>query len=235
MFQERQFLLNTGAEVIDFSMKDPRNRASEYSDHFVGHQSYETAQGAAARVRSALQLIHSPEAVKKMGALIDRTQPDIVHCHNIYHQLTPSIIRAAKRRAVPVVLTLHDYKPVCPVYTRLRNGQMCSDCLDGSFVNVVKHRCADGSLGKSALLLAEAWFQRLLGSYESVDTLVAPSDFMRRSLTQHRFADDKVQVLYNGIDCNEISEARRDSGYVLYLGRLSQEKGIETLWLPTTR
>ena len=53
-----------------------------------------------------MKLIHSPEAVDKIGALIDQTRPDVVHCHNIYHQLTPSIIGAAKRRGVPVVLTL---------------------------------------------------------------------------------------------------------------------------------
>jgi glycosyltransferase involved in cell wall biosynthesis len=174
-------------------------------------------------------LIHSPEAVRMIGRLIDRTQPDIVHCHNIYHQLTPSIIGAAKRRGVPVVLTLHDYKPICPVYTRLRHGEVCSQCSGNRFSQVVKNRCADGSIGKSALLFAEAWVQRLLGSYEKVDTLVAPSEFMRASVTQHRFPRGRVAVIYNGIDCAAIAPTSEDQGYVLYLGRLSAEKGVETL------
>jgi glycosyltransferase involved in cell wall biosynthesis len=229
MFEERNFLLKAGCEVVDFSMQDERNLPSPYSEYFVAHQSYETATGAGGKVRAALKLIHSPEAVGKIGKLIDRTEPDVVHCHNIYHQLTPSIIRAAKRRGVPVVLTLHDYKPVCPVYTRLQNGHVCSACLDGSFSNVVKHRCANGSLGKSALLLAEAWFQRLLGSYDDVDRVVAPSEFMRQSVTQRRFPMDRVDVIYNGIDCGAITPALVDRGYVLYLGRLSPEKGVETL------
>ncbi|MBK1717892.1 glycosyltransferase family 4 protein [Thiocystis violacea] len=229
MFQEKAFLLKTGIEVIDFSMRDPRNSPSDYSDDFVSYQSYEGATGAGARIRSALKLIHSPEAVRNIGRLIDRTRPDIVHAHNIYHQLTPSIIGAAKRRGIPVVLTLHDYKPVCPVYTRLRQGQVCSDCLGGRFSNVVRHRCADGSLGKSALLYAEAWFQRLIGSYEQVDRLIAPSAFMHRSVTAHRFAPSQVEVIHNGIDCDAPPEASEDDGYALYLGRLSHEKGIETL------
>jgi glycosyltransferase involved in cell wall biosynthesis len=229
MFQERDFLLKAGCAVIDFSMQDGRNAPSAYSEYFVANQSYETATGAGAKARAALKLIHSPEAVRKIGQLIERTEPDLVHCHNIYHQLTPSIIRAAKRRGVPVVLTLHDYKPICPVYTRLRHGRVCSDCIGGRFSNVVKHRCANGSLGKSALLLAEAWMQRLLGSYDEVDRMVAPSHFMRQSVTQHRFPANRVDVIYNGIDCGAMAPTSDDRGYILYLGRLSPEKGIETL------
>jgi glycosyltransferase involved in cell wall biosynthesis len=229
MFGEREYLRSCGVEVIDFAMQDPRNLPSPYADHFVSGRAYAGAQGAAARLGSALTLVHSPEAVRRIGKLIDLTQPDLVHCHNVYHQLTPSIVGAAKRRGVPVVLTLHDYKPVCPVYTRLRQGQLCSECLGGRFFNVVRHRCADGSLGKSALLLAEAWVQRLMGSYERVDRFVAPSEAMRRAVTRHRFPEERVEVVYNGIDCSAIAPSREDGGYALYLGRLSPEKGIETL------
>jgi glycosyltransferase involved in cell wall biosynthesis len=229
MFQEREFLREAGVEVVDFSMQDPRNLPSAQSGDFVGRQSYETAEGRGARVRAALKLIHSREAVRNITRLIDRTRPDILHCHNIYHQLTPSIIGAAKRRGLPVVLTLHDYKPVCPVYTRLQHGQVCSECLGSQFTNVLKHRCADGSLGKSALLFVEAQVQRLLGSYEKVDRFVAPSEFMRQSVTQHRFAPDRVEVIYNGIACSASAPTPEDQGYALYLGRLSPEKGIETL------
>ena len=81
-------------------MEDERNIPSDYAGDFVANQTYRGAAGSS--VRSALKLIHSGEAVRKIGALIDRTRPDLVHCHNIYHQLTPSIIGAAKRRGVPV-------------------------------------------------------------------------------------------------------------------------------------
>lgn len=230
MFQERDFLLRSGFDVIDFSMQDPRNVYSDYSGHFVSNRSYETgAGGTLARIGAALKLMHSPEAVRKIGQLIDETQPDIVHCHNIYHQLTPSIIGAAKGRQVPVVLTLHDYKPICPTYTRLRDGHVCSACIENQFSNVMKYRCADGSLGKSALLYAEATVQRLFRSYEKVDMFIAPSEFMRSSVTQHRLDEDRVEVIYNGIDCAAIDVAAEDQGYALYLGRLSPEKGIETL------
>lgn len=230
MFQERDFLKSRGVAVVDFSMQDARNLDSPHSFYFVANQSYgDNGQGALGRLRSAFHLIHSPEAVKKMGAAIDAERPDIVHCHNIYHQLTPSIIAAAKCRNIPVVLTLHDYKTVCPVYLRLRRGRVCSDCLNMEFFNVLKNRCADNSLGKSALLYAEAVVQKLLGNYEKVDLLLAPSQFMADSVTQRRFPKERVRLLYNGIDVNAVTPSAEHGSYILYMGRLSAEKGIPTL------
>lgn len=227
LFQERAFLKQLGHEVVDFSMRDSRNISSNYADYFVAGYDYR-ASGWVHKARAVSAFMHSWEAVRRIGVLIDRHRPDVLHCHNIYHQLTPSIIGAAKQRAVPVVLTLHDYKPVCPAYTRLREGAVCSKCLDGTFRGVIHGRCAEGSLARSALLYAEAVLQRWLGSYERVDKFIAPSDFMRRSVLT-RFREDQVDLLPNGVDLAEISQSFRDDNYVLYLGRLSAEKGIETL------
>lgn len=228
MFQERDFLLAQGHEVIDFSMDDPRNFESPYRDHFVANQDYRGPQGKLAKLRTAAQFIHSGGAARKMYALVRETRPDIVHCHNIYHQLTPSIIGAAKRGGAKVVLTLHDYKPVCPVYNRLRQDKPCSDCLDGAFSNVLKHRCANGSLGKSALLYAEATVQKWLGNYEQVDAFIAPSRFMAEAIA-HRVPESRSRLLYNGVDLDGIQPSQTDEGYALFLGRLSPEKGVETL------
>lgn len=229
MFQERDFLLRTGHEVVDFSMRDDRNFQSAYEKYFVGNRSYAGGgSGKLGRVADALSFIHSPEAVRNIGRLIDETRPDLVHCHNIYHQLTPSIIGAAKKRGVPVVLTLHDSKPVCPSYYRVREGRPCSECLGGDFLNVVRYRCADGSFGKSTLLYAEARIQQFMGNYEDVDAFIAPSRFMQESVA-HRIPHERIKLLYNGIDTNAIAKSEIDDGYVLFLGRLVPEKGIETL------
>jgi glycosyltransferase involved in cell wall biosynthesis len=228
LFQERDFLLAAGHEVVDFSMRDTRNLPSPCSEHFVENHDYRGAGGAGVKIRTALSLVHSFEAVGRIKRLIRETRPDLVHCHNIYHQLTPSIIGAAKDMGVPVVLTLHDSKPVCPTYNRLREGKPCSECLGGDFSRVLRHRCADGSLGKSALLFLEASVQRWLGNYEKVDAFIAPSQFMKEAIS-HRVPAGRVSVLYNGVDTKGIEAASGDEGYALYLGRLSQEKGVETL------
>jgi len=226
MFEERDFLLRCGHEVVDFSMHDSRNLESRDSAYFVQAQDYRA--GGLGKIKTALSLVHSTEATRKIGRLIDDTRPDIVHCHNIYHQLTPSIIGTAKAKGVPVVLTLHDSKPVCPSYVRLSQGKPCSACLDGGFSNVVRRRCADGSTGKSVLLYLEAVIQRWMGNYEKVDRFIAPSQFMRDSVL-HRFPEERVTVLYNGIHVKSYDVSQRDRGYVLFLGRISAEKGVETL------
>ena len=227
LFQERDYLLEEGHEAVDFSMQDERNFESVYGESFVSRQDYRSG-GKLGQLRSMLTFVHSREAVRKIGTLIDRTRPDLVHCHNIYHQLTPSIIGAAKHRGVPVVLTLHDYKPVCPAYNRLRHGEPCSLCLGGDFRQVLSNRCADGSRAKSLLLYAEAVVQRHLGNYEMVDTFIAPSRFMAESIA-HRIPQERVRLLYNGVDTNNVRGSGVDAGYALYLGRLSKEKGVATL------
>lgn len=228
MFQERDFLQRQGHAVVDFAMLDDRNLESPHSSFFVSSQDYRGDGGKLRKLKSAAAFVHSSEAARKMGELIDCTRPELVHCHNIYHQLTPSIIGAAKARSVPVLLTLHDYKPVCPAYTRLRRGKPCSDCIDGDFSHVLKHRCAEDSFGKSALLFAEATIQRRLGNYEKVDRYIAPSRFMADSVA-HRISAERISLLYNGVDCSAIDTSEADQGYVLYLGRLSAEKGVAAL------
>ncbi|MDP1659518.1 MAG: glycosyltransferase family 4 protein [Methylotenera sp.] len=229
MFQERDYLQQSGHQVVDFSMRDERNFPSVNSVNFVGNRSYKSkGVSKLAKLADAFSFIHSPDAVRNIGRLIEETKPDIVHCHNIYHQLTPSIIGAAKKHGVPVVLTLHDYKPVCPTYNRLCNGKPCSSCLDGDFLQVLRNRCADGSLSKSALLYAEAVVQKLMHNYEKVDAFIAPSRFMQESIS-HRIPSERIKLLYNGIDTNEVGGSGTDDGYVLFLGRLVKEKGVETL------
>ena len=227
MFDEMELMKKSGLDVVEFSMHDERNLPSRYDSYFVSQKGYRSSS-LTGQIKSALSFIHSREAVKQISRLIRDEKPDLLHCHNIYHQLTPSIIGAAARLNIPVVLTLHDYKPVCPVYTQLANGQPCTKCSDGRFGALLSQRCANGSIGRSALLWAEARYQAAANSYQRVDKFIAPSRFMRDAVVR-RFGEDKVVHIPNGIDSSLIEVPRQDKGFVLYLGRLSPEKGVETL------
>ncbi|MDF0578241.1 glycosyltransferase family 4 protein [Bradyrhizobium yuanmingense] len=227
MFDEMDLMRRRNVDVVEFSMHDDRNIPSRFQSYFVSQKSYR-ASSRREKLRSALSFIHSSEAVSNITRLIRDEKPDILHCHNIYHQLTPSIITAAAEMGVPVALTLHDYKPVCPVYTQLSGGEPCARCGDGAFETILTRRCADGSLGRSALLWAEARYHALLGSYHRVEKFIAPSRFMYDAVVR-RLGADKVVHIPNGIDASRIDASIGDDGYALYFGRLSPEKGVENL------
>lgn len=227
MFDEINLMRKHAVDVVEFSMCDPRNRPSRYGSYFVSLKDYRSTSRVT-RLRSALSFINSREAADKISSLICNEKPDIMHCHNVYHQLTPSIINAASRIKIPIVLTLHDYKLVCPVYTRLSNGHVCTKCSDGHYEALLVQRCADGSIGRSVLLWGEARFHAAAGSYRRVDRFIAPSRFMRDAVVP-RLGEDKVVYIPNGVDTSRIEVSEQDDGFVLYLGRLSPEKGVETL------
>jgi glycosyltransferase involved in cell wall biosynthesis len=227
MFDEMKVMREHELDVIEISTRDPRNLPSKFESYFASEKSYRSGSPKE-KLGSALSLIHSREAVRNIAALIRDEKPDILHCHNIYHQLTPSIINAASAMGLPVVLTLHDFKIVCPTYLQLRNGKACTECAGGKLGSLLHHRCAGGSLAQSALLWAEARYHSAIRSYHRVSKFIAPSLFMRNSV-RDRLGDDKVVHIPNGIDASRIEVTGEDENYALFLGRLSPEKGIETL------
>ena len=234
-FQERDFLINNGHKVIDFSVQHPENLPSEYSDYFVSNVDYHGSSKASNisfldKCRIATDFIHNREAVQKMGALIEKEKPDIAHLHNIYHQITPLIIPVLKNAGVKVVLTLHDYKLICPRYS-MRNAKnaICNKCQGKYFVQATINRCQEGSVLKSLLLSVEGYWQKWAKRYEQVDLFLSPSRFLADLLAKYRIDPGRIKVLHNGIDINEYKPSEEDAGYAIYFGRISREKGVEIL------
>ena len=225
--QERNFLLNRGINVVDFSMEDARNFPSDYSTFFVSRIDYYGSMGIWSKLKQGAKFIHSSEAVEKIERIIRRKRPDIAHLHNIYHQLTPSIIPVLKRRGVKVVLTLHDGKLICPSYLMLAGEKPCVACRGRSFWKPLTTHCV-GSRGREVLLALEAFWHKWVRSYEQVDLFLSPSRFLAELVSQ-RVPEEKIRVLHNGVDLSAYPSSSNDDGYALYFGRLSREKGVETL------
>ena len=227
-FQERDHLKAAGVQVMDFSMQHEKNLPSNYTKWFVSNVDYHGNSGIGGKIKTAIDFIHNAEACRKFNDLLLSEKPDIVHFHNIYHQLTPSIIAIAKRFGCKTVLTAHDYKIVCPSYTMLRDGHVCDACLKGSVWNAFRYRCQEGSAGKSLLLSLEATWQDIARNYHKLDAIVSPSAFLREQLIR-KITDVPVEVIVNGIDDTKPIGDTRDDGYFLFIGRLSREKGVATL------
>ncbi len=230
MFDTARLLQQHGHQVSFFAMHHPLNLPSEYSPFFVSQVEYHNHLGLFRKAVAAGRLLYSFEARKKLQALIKQAKPDIVHLNNIYHQLSPSIIDEIHRRGIPMVMTAHDFKLVCPIYICLRDGKECSLCSHGRYYNCLLHRCTKGSWAMSLLNTLEMYLHhRLLRVYEKVKVVIAPSLYVKRKIKAMGFPG-KVVCLPNFVplaDFQPSYEAAENS--IVYFGRLSREKGLATL------
>lgn len=226
-FQERELLHKQGLAVVDFSMKHEQNVPSSFSDYFVPNIDYYSQKNVLQKIRNGLSFIHSPTAVKNIEQLITKEKPDIAHLHNIYHQLTPSIIPILKKHGIKVVLTLHDCKLTCPSYLALSRKKICTRCEGKKFWKPFTTNCQN-SLSRGFLLSVEALYHQYRRSYDGVDLFLTPSRFFAE-LTTQRIAPERIRTLHNGIDIDKYQANYDNQGYAIYLGRISKEKGIETL------
>ena len=226
--QDRDFLISRNITILDFSMLHPDNIFSSYTDYFVRNVNYSTTAGLFMKIRDAVNFIHSSEAVNNITRLVEKERPQIAHLHNIYHQLTPSIIPALKRLGVKVIFSIHDAKLLCPAYLMLRKGKICNLCNGRGFYHAAISGCQKSYL-RGLLFTAEAYFHQWKKSYDSVDLFIQPSKFYADLFGTRRFPASKLRVLVNGIDMSMYKPTWQDHGYILYFGRLSAEKGVATL------
>jgi glycosyltransferase involved in cell wall biosynthesis len=230
LFELLEELPARGYTAIPFGMRHRLNAPRPHDDLFVDEVDYSRREGLLPDLRKAWRILHSVQAHRNIVALIERTRPDLAHLHNIYHQISPSILPALKDAGVPVVMTLHDLKLACPNYTMRTQGEICERCLPHRYHEAVRHRCVRGSRLASALCALEAYWHHHRGTYlRNVDAFVVPSDFYRRKMVQAGVAAEKVVWIPSFTHVERYDPAYLGSDYCLYLGRLSAEKGLLTL------
>jgi glycosyltransferase involved in cell wall biosynthesis len=228
MFDEATHVVKRGHEALFFGHRHPSMSSAPHSEFFPDPVEFESVRGLA-KVRTAARIVANRDAAKKFGSLLDLARPDIVHAHNIYAGLTPRILDEATFRSVPSVLTLHDYKLACPSYLMLRRGEVCDACVGSTFVHCLARRCHKESLLASAVTTVEAIFNALTRKWQQARLLICPSKFVRELMIRHGYSPGKLRHVPNGIDLAEWPRSSAEDGYVLYVGRLSAEKGIEIL------
>ncbi len=183
-----------------------------------------------------LKTIYSREARKKLRLVLEDFRPDVCHVNNFNYQLTPSILleiaawRKKTKKNCPIVYTAHDLQLVCPNHMCVNPGSnaICEKCLGGHYLNCLKGKCIHGSTAKSAVGMAEAVYWKMRGVYKLIDTVICCSHFLKTKLDTYPALRDKTIGLHNFID-DVPWEKPEKQDYVLYFGRYSKEKGIETL------
>ena len=224
-FGTAQILLEAGHEVVFFSFADDNNEKTgcpEYFIHWGG------------KLRQLRNYFCNKDAARTMEKILLIEKPDIAHAHLMWGGMTGAIIPILHKHGVPLVHSVHDYRMICPAYTfRNGRGQICESCKTGGFIQCVKNRCAKGSLVKSALMAYEMSFRnKRWHPAEALDGIIYVSHFARikHEELEPRFSQVLSEVLYNISTVGDtFPPLEKDSGYYLYYGRLSGEKGIETL------
>lgn len=188
-----------------------------------------TIEGTFAKIAAAGSLFHSTYSSQKMTALIRTFRPEILHIHNWFPLLSPSIISAANEQGIPVIQTLHNFRMLCVNGTMHRDGHICHDCLGKQLpVNGAVHRCYSNSRLGSALVATAFSYHRLAHTWDGVTTFIALSEYQKALLVLGGVDAGQIIVKPNFVKhTNEVGSGR--GGYALFVGRLTPEKGIRTV------
>lgn len=228
--EHNKLFRDSGWEVVPFAMVHEKNIDTPWSRYFVDEVEFGERYSLTQKLIRSAKVIYSFEARRKLTRLLDVTQPDVCHAHNIYHHISPSILGLLKRRAVPVILSLHDLKIACPAYNMLASDGICERCKGGRLYNVVAHRCIKGSAALSTVVMLEAVLHKLLGSYRNcVSRFVVPSRFYMAKLTEWGLPPAMFTHVPNFVEPSRYLPRYEPGDAFLYFGRLSREKGLATL------
>ncbi len=236
IFELGKHLIAEGHEVQYFGMEHEGrivgNRVEAYTSDMDFHGGSKLA-----KLTYPIKTIYSREARKKIRLVLDDFKPDVVHLNNFNFQLTPSVILEVKKwskqtgHAVKIVFTAHDYQLVCPNHMMrdLKSNTNCEKCIGGHFLHCTKGKCIHGSTAKSLIGTAESFYWTWRKTYRLIDTVICCSRFMKGKMDTHPHLAGKTVALHNFVELPSPAEPVEKKDYVLYFGRLSEEKGIRTL------
>lgn len=221
-------------EVAVFSMHHPKNKFSPWQKYFVSYVGYNHSDSTLwQKIKGTARMFYSLESRRKISQLLDDFQPDIVHIHNIYHQISPSILTEIKKRSIPIVMTVHDYSLVCPNYLMDCNEKNWENIENKSWLYFVKNKCFKNSYLKSFLVILKFHFHKYLNIYDkNIDLYISPSQFTKNILVKNGLPENKIIVLPHFYAKNSLEEKIQVSirkKYVLYAGMLSKNKGVKEL------
>lgn len=218
-----------GHEVAFFGMEHPANDHESAGTPAPYVEFEPPPPGVRARAALVGRMVWSRSARRGMEEALDAFQPDVVHAHNVYHQLSPSVLHAASSRGIPVLLTMHDYKLACPTYQFLDHGSPCTACVTGGPWQAAKRACKDGSRAASAAAALEVSLHRRFGAYDGVRILLSPSRFLAAQVAASGVYPDRIRVLSNFTDLTMTPRDEPPRTPAVFAGRLAQEKGVDTL------
>jgi glycosyltransferase involved in cell wall biosynthesis len=230
-FNTSKLLEDNQHEIIHFSSDDPNNVNSRFSKYFV--KLIDNRKNSSfSKIKSAGEYLYNKKAYNCLNELIDLYQPDIAHLHLFYGGLSSSILKSLRNKGIPVLHTVHDYRLICPASLFLDSkNRICEKCKNRSYYQCSVKRCLEGNFFYSSMLAIEAYYRKyLFDPLEYIDHFIFVSRFAKEKHIEfdNRFRD-KSSHLYNFTDIPSHFSTSDKDNYLLFLGRLSREKGVTTL------
>lgn len=181
------------------------------------------------RMKGFLCGIYSPEGVRRMREALRRERPDVVNVHNLYPFISPAALFECRKAGVPVVMTIHNFRLVCPTGLFMRDGKPCETCLDkGSAWSCVSNNCEHSMMKSIGYTLRNVYAEWTKAYKKNVDRFACITDFQRRKLVAAGYDADKMVVIPNFMPLS-VSYVHTAGRYVAYAGRLSREKGVDLI------
>jgi glycosyltransferase involved in cell wall biosynthesis len=231
-FNTARLLEQYGHEVAFFSTSNPDNIPYEHSEYFAVYNDYRRLS-LVGKMKAMPAFIYNREAFRKLLKLVDEFKPDVAHLHLFFGGLSTSILQALNRRNVPVVISVHDYRLICPAYLFIDGkNRICEKCKDRFYLRCIIKKCSGKKVLQSAMLSFDAYFRKyFVKPLNYIDCFIFVSRFTKYKHIEFNSAyKSKAVALFNFIpDLNLFKNIEVKGEYLLYYGRLSREKGLETL------
>lgn len=234
IFKLGAYLRRQGHEVQYFGMEHEGRCVGNAVNAYTADMDFHDGSKLA-KLAYPIKTIYSSEARRKLRFVLDDFKPDACHINNFNYQLTPSVIleiQKWRRENQPcrIVFTAHDYQLVCPNHmcNNPNTGENCEKCFGGHFINCTKGKCIHGSAAKSFIGTMEAMFWKMNGVYHYIDAMICCSEFLKTKMDSNSLFAEKTVTMHNFVDRIGWKDTEKKD-YVLYFGRFSKEKGIDTL------
>lgn len=229
-FEVGRVLKENGHEVAYFSTLDDDTLETPYKKYFSEAPNFKTSNKID-QIKAFLKIPYNFEAKKKITSLIEDFEPDIIHAFGVITQISPSIFDAAKRSGIPIVVSLNDYKHICPNYKLFHHGNLCEDCKGNKFYKAIQNRCSHDNLSYSLASSLESYLHSLLNVYKkNINLFLFASDFMAYK-TEEFWGRGNFNwgKLRNPFKVPKRHQELVRSNYGLYFGRLIEEKGVDLI------
>lgn len=210
---ERQLLTSAGHEVLTYRRSNSETQTTS----------------VLTRIALVERAVWSVPARRDFVEILRRFRPDVVHVHNTFLVISPSIYSACKQENVPVVQTLHNYRMLCPAANFFREGRVCEECTTQGVWHGVRHACYRNSRAATATAAMMLTYNRLRGTWTNeIDCYIALTNFARNKFIQGGIEGHKIRVKPNFVHPDPGVRTRR-CDFAMYVGRVSAEKGANTL------